>query len=303
MLRHDDYTKYLSTGPKLPGLTTREEQAWCQWYGAEGYEGAGAIVELGPWLGSLTTNLCRGLAQNPRARDRRKYVFTYDLFEWHAWCEAEAKGTEHEGQIPVGSCFMDYYARRHREYADALVIHKADLTTQRWHEGPIALILNDAVKTIEIGRNVFSQFVPSLTAGVGLIAHQDFLWPTEAFLFPFMYLVRDAFAVEYAVPNSCMIVFRCTRGLDLSRVALPACWADISESCCEEAFAWGHSVLTSVEPKMVELCRAVTLWRAGHKEAALRVSRDARLAEKCGNSLYDFQVDVLRSWGYPELLK
>jgi hypothetical protein len=58
-----------------------------------------------------------------------------------------------------------------------------------------------------------------------------------------------------------------------------------------------------VEPKFVELCRAVTLWRAGHKEAALRVSRDARLAEKCGNSLYDFQVDVLRSWGYPELLK
>ena len=53
---------------------------------------------------------------------------------------------------------------------------------------------------------------------------------------------------------------------------------------------------------MIDLGHAVTLWQGGFREEARRLVRDARLAVKNGSPMYDFQLDVLRTWGYGELL-
>ena len=53
---------------------------------------------------------------------------------------------------------------------------------------------------------------------------------------------------------------------------------------------------------MIDLGQAVTLWQGGFSDEATRRARDARLGLKNGGPMYDFQLDVLRSWGYGELL-
>ena len=46
-LRHEDFAAHLPRGEKRLGLTTKEEQAWCRWYGVEAYGGHGVVVEWG----------------------------------------------------------------------------------------------------------------------------------------------------------------------------------------------------------------------------------------------------------------
>src|SRR5689334_20065920 len=112
-LRHDGYRAHLRDGDKYLGLTTREEQAWCRWYGAEAYDGSGVLVEWGAWLGSLTTSYCEGLVRNPRLPRGRTVAYAYDLFRWEPWCEDEARGSAHAGRLTVGESFLDYFRERH----------------------------------------------------------------------------------------------------------------------------------------------------------------------------------------------
>ncbi len=302
-LRHEDFAAHLSDGPKRLGLTTKEEQAWCRWYGAEAYEGRGAIVEWGSWLGSLTTNYCEGLALNPRLPPAGKVAYAYDLFRWEPWCEEQVQGTEHAGRLTVGESFADYFTALHRPYARFLEVRAADLSSCGWDGGDIELVVNDAVKTPAIGDNVFRRFLPALLPEVGLLANQDYLWPTDAFLAVLMYQVREFFDFEFTLPDSCMVIFRCRRRLDPSVVCLPASLADIDPALVAEAFAWSRRVVSATPLEMIDLGHAVTLWQAGHREDAQRLARDRRLAEKTGSPMYDFQLDVLPQWGYGDLLK
>ena len=48
--------------------TSRQEQRYCQLFASKVFTGLGRIVEFGPWLGSLTKALGRGLAVNPRIK-------------------------------------------------------------------------------------------------------------------------------------------------------------------------------------------------------------------------------------------
>lgn len=217
-LRQDDFRAHRQSGPKRLGLTTPDEQAWCRWYGAEVYDGHGAIVEWGAWLGSLTTSYCEGLLANPRVSGAGKVAFAYDLFRWEPWCEDEVKGTEHAGRLTVGESFVDYFAALHAPYRHLLDARAANLEQAEWNGAPIRLIINDAVKTLPIGKGAFASFLPSLMPGDGLLANQDYLWPTDSFL-ALPYLLRDSFDFEYTVPDSCMVIFRCRQTPNLVRDA------------------------------------------------------------------------------------
>jgi hypothetical protein len=301
-LRHEDFAVHLPSGPKRLGLTTKEEQAWCRWYGAEAYDGRGVIVEWGAWLGSLTTSYCEGLALNPRLPADGKVAYAYDLFRWEPWCEEQVRDSEHAGRLAVGEPFADYFAALHRAYARFLEVRAADLSCCAWDGRAIELVVNDAVKTPAIGANVFRRFLPALLPEVGLLANQDYLWPTDAFLAVLMYQARDFFDWEYTLPDSCMVIFRCRRALDPAVVRLPASLAEIDPALFAEAFAWSRRVVRVTPLAMIDLGHAVTLWQAGHREPARRLVHDRRLGEKNGSPMYDFQLDALRQWGYGELL-
>jgi hypothetical protein len=158
------------------------------------------------------------------------------------------------------------------------------------------------VKTLPIGANVFRRFLPSLLPEVGLLANQDYLWPTDAFLALLMYQARDFFTFEFTLPDSCMVIFRCRRAFDPAVVDVPATLTEIDPVLLGEAFAWSRRTVEAVPPAMIDLGHAVTLWQGGFRDQALRLARDGRLGVKGGSPMYDFQLDVLRSWGYGDLL-
>lgn len=302
-LDHDAYVAHRQEGPKRLGLTTPDEQAWCRWYGAAAWSGRGAIVEWGAWLGSLTASYCEGLLANPHAASAVKVAHAYDLFRWEPWCEDEVRGTEHAGRLAIGASFADYFATLHAAYARLLEVHAADLTRETWDRAPIELILNDAVKTLPIGKGALASFLPSLLPGEGLLANQDYLWPTDSFLALPLYLLRDALTFEYTVADSCMVIFRCTRTPDVGVLAaLPDTLAEVDPQLLADAFAWSRRTVRASPVEMIDLGHAVTLWQAGHRAAAQRMVRDGGLASKRQSLMYDFQLDVLGQWGYGELL-
>ena len=128
LLERDGFRAYLAAGPKYVGATTIEEQAWCRWFGAEIYSGAGALVEFGPWLGSLTASYCEGLARNPRAAGRTKIAHVYDLFTWSRIFEEWSRGTPHAGRHAAGESFEAYFLALHAEYERFLTVVRADRT-------------------------------------------------------------------------------------------------------------------------------------------------------------------------------
>src|SRR2546430_16771342 len=69
---------------KLVGMTTRIEREFLENYARQTYSGAGEIVDLGSWLGSLTISLLEGLKKNPAAFTAAS-VHAYDLFAWEDW--------------------------------------------------------------------------------------------------------------------------------------------------------------------------------------------------------------------------
>ncbi len=301
-LDHTEFRDYISTSPEI-GATTPEERAWCQWYGHKVFSGRGAIVEWGPWLGSLTRAYGAGLKQNKDFIKLKGCAHVYDLFRWDDYCEAWVQNTEHAGRLEIGKSFTDYYKQLCADYIDYLEVYESDLTTQKWTQQPIELIINDAVKTCEIGVNVFREFMPHLLPGRGLVAHQDYLWPTDAFLQTFAYLARNAFSYEYTVPNSCMVVFRSRRHFEPQTVAAIQSLADFTPDLIEETFVWsGQTVrLNDRDPRLLDLCRAITYSKCDMQEEALRVAKDSKLREKRGCGLYDFMIDVLKTWGYAQL--
>src|SRR5687768_9256408 len=65
----------------LLGATTLEERAFCEWYARSAYRGAGAIVDLGSWLGSTTVPLARGMSRRPPGAATTR-IEAYDRFVW-----------------------------------------------------------------------------------------------------------------------------------------------------------------------------------------------------------------------------
>ena len=283
------------------GATSLEEQAWCRWYGEHGYTGAGAIVELGPWLGSLTASYAEGLARNPRIGNNGKFVDVYDLFVWADVFEGWAAGTEHAGRFTNNESFVDYFAAVHREHERFLTLHPADLSTQRWTGAPIECLINDAVKSVAIAENVFRQFIPAVMPG-GIVAHQDYLWSNNSFLSVFMYLARESFRLKRTIPNSTMVVFECVAPFDPAGLPPFPADAPFTRELIDAAFAWNHRLLDDIDPRLIDLGHVATLRDYGFPEVAKKLAAARRLELRTDSPAYDFQVDILRSWGYTDIL-
>lgn len=302
MLAPTAFLRYLSDGPKYLGATTIEEQAWCRWFAAETYTAAGAIVELGPWLGSLTASYCKGLRSNPRAAARRNIAYVYDLFEWSAIFEEWSHGTQHAGRFMPGDSFEEHFRELRRDDERFLTIIRADLASAAWIGSPIELLINDAAKSLRIADNIFRAFVPALIPGTSYIAHQDFLWSTDAYIQIFMFLARDSFVYEYAVPGSTMALFRNVRPFDPAVLHGYTVDGALDEALIADAFAWSRRTVTDVDPKLLRLCEAAVLRDFGYGDRGRTIVGDHGLARRQGNGLYDQQLDTLRVWGYTDLI-
>lgn len=301
-----DYAQLLTPGRwRLLGATSREEQAWCEWAGAERFRGEGCIVEFGPWLGSLTMPLMVGLLRNPRAGSRT--IHTYDLFRWEPGSNGWAKGTPFDRLYQPGDSFLPLYEQLVAPFRGAvdLHIHEGDLSRADWTGAPIELLINDAWKTMPLMSGTVQRFFPSLREGA-TVFHQDYLWCTESWIHVGMYRLRNWFAFERRLPNSSTVIFRMTKRVPPEVLAGFAGLADMEglrEDEVDAAFDWSLSFLEDPEARLVAKAgKGWLLHRMGLEEKARRVFAEIWASPDYAHPFYQNQERTLRDWGFGKLM-
>jgi predicted O-methyltransferase YrrM len=80
-------------------MISPEECKYYRWLGRF-FTGAGAVVELGPWLGCSTVHILAGLERSPGFRDRRLHVF--DDFVWRSsWMDRHLPARRASRDVPL----------------------------------------------------------------------------------------------------------------------------------------------------------------------------------------------------------
>ena len=275
--------------------TSHQEQRFCQLFAAKVFSGVGRVVEFGPWLGSLTKAVGRGLAANPRIEQGRAWVETYDRFQWDPFMEMWVAGSHLARQYGEGDLFVDEYRRQIQEVLAWVNVHVADLEQDGWAGGPIELLVNDAWKSVPIVRNTVAQFFPSLIPGTSHVIHQDYLWITESFIQVAMYRLREFFEFRSWIHEATMVVFRCVKELPDLQDFFPENYWELTSEEIDAAHQWNLSILPPVTHPCLNASKAWMLAQVGELEAARGIFREIESGWRSLETLYQFQKSVLRN--------
>jgi predicted O-methyltransferase YrrM len=166
----------------IPGMITDEEKKYYK-YLTRFYSGAGAVVELGPWLGASTHYLLEGLGRNPAFTGRKLFVF--DDFVWRpSWMDQYVPAGERlERHANFESLFrkcageeslsrMDVRRQKICDYDG-----NEELDPLHWQGGPIEQLYVDCGRTFEVNNAWFSKLYGSFIPDRTLVVMQDWrLW-------------------------------------------------------------------------------------------------------------------------------
>ncbi|MCB9920395.1 MAG: hypothetical protein H6832_18480 [Planctomycetes bacterium] len=151
---------------RVPAMLEKEERQYLQWVTSEKYEGWGAIVELGPWVGGSSAALAAGL----RAKGRDAIVHSLDCFQW---ARDYMERTLPEN-LPNGADFQHIFERETKEFSQWLCPQKVDLLDYEWKGGDIEILFVDAAKSWELLSAILRTFGPHIVPGKTRVIHQDF---------------------------------------------------------------------------------------------------------------------------------
>jgi hypothetical protein len=173
-----------SHGPAIscvsPSMLTDEERSYYQYVGRF-YEGSGAVVELGPWLGCSTRHLLHGLRANPRFAGGRLYVF--DAFVWHEYMAVYYDGPARPAAGESFRALFDRFTEDVAAHMEVTAVRIADepgnlhLPPLDWTRGPIEMCAIDCGRTLEVNEAWYAKLAPHFIPGRTLIMMQD--WGTH----------------------------------------------------------------------------------------------------------------------------
>lgn len=260
----------LSTSPSrnaqqaavLLGMTTGEEQGFLYRYARDEYSSAGAIVDLGCWLGSTTIPLTRGLEAG--GADRSWVVHAYDTFVWQAWMDRHAG--ELLGRFAAGESFLAEFEQRLGPLAARVRVEPGDLTVTRWNGGPIEFLLVDAMKSWELCRAITCEFLPSMRAGYGLVMHQDFKFWACPWIHLSTYRLRDCLVLDRDLRHSTSTVFRLLRNPDATRLASIVDASSFTVDEIDAAYAYWRAQLAGPLVYQLDCARLLVLAEVGAQD-------------------------------------
>jgi tetratricopeptide (TPR) repeat protein len=149
----------------VPAMLENEERQYLIWVTAVPFEGFGAVVDLGPWLGGSSVAMAHGL----RLRGKPGRVQSYDLFAWEpAYMSSLAT------DLRQGDDFQPLFRKVTAAYADRIDAQRMDLMQGSWNGGPIEILFVDAAKSWGLWREILRVFGPHLVPGRSRVVHQDF---------------------------------------------------------------------------------------------------------------------------------
>lgn len=193
-------------GSDVVGMIVEQECAWFRSYAAGIYSGAGAIVDLGCFVGLTTISLAQGLRANRTAKTAK--IHAYDRFLWEDWmkCWWETKG------LPppelVDNSFLPEFLKRTLPWKDQIIVHQEDLGVCPWDNGSIEFLLVDAMKSSDLAESITRKFFSFLIPGKSYVAHQDFAHFWTSWIHLLQFRLRDSFVVAADIAKSGTVVFR-----------------------------------------------------------------------------------------------
>lgn len=228
----------------LPGMTSQRERRAARDL-AQHVDGRGKIVDLGCWLGSLTASLVSGLKLNTN-RSKPKNVIAYDRFVWEpSYMEPLWSGSA--VGLNDGDDFLPWFRKIMDRWSQWIDARKVDLEKEAWTEGPISLLVVDAMKTPKLARQIMSAFYPSLLPN-GHVFHQDFCHSGRAWwIHVYHFLVRDKFMVTDNIPGSGTVVFRLMEPITPEEIAKVLATDVTSQELAEQAFEYALSIVDHVD--------------------------------------------------------
>lgn len=156
-----------SDASQIPSMTTPTERALYRDI-ATNYQGRGEVIEVGPWLGGTTEQICKGLQESCHSW-RLKVV---DRFVWTSAYERKA-----QLGLPDGADFAPILATNLHSFAPTLDLLRStvlELPSVDPAGGPIELLFVDAPKTWKTMAQLLRHYGPRLLPGSTLVL-QDFL--------------------------------------------------------------------------------------------------------------------------------
>jgi tetratricopeptide (TPR) repeat protein len=188
----------------LPGMTSEKERLTAREL-VRNLERDGQIVDLGCWLGSLSAALASGLKMSPRP-GKPERIIAYDKFEWvSSYMEHVWRGSQYG--LKDGDDFLPWFREITARWEDYIDVRKTDLETMNWTDGPIALLIVDAMKTPAVARHIIATFFGQLVPGA-YVFHQDFCHYHTWWIHLYHYRMRDKFRLVDTVEGSGTVVFQ-----------------------------------------------------------------------------------------------
>lgn len=220
---------------KLLGMTTVDEQAYYTRCARSIAGKEGGIVDLGCWLCSTAISLARGIAGK---KDQKVHAF--DRFTWEAWMDSCLPLVSCE--YHPGDCFLPEARRLIKPFAGCIELHQEDLTRYTWRQGPIKLLLVDAMKSWELARSIARSFYPFLGPG-SLLIHQDFKHHYTAWILILQYRLRDYFRFQHEVVNGCTVAFEATAAIPAEAIEAAVAFDAIPDEEVEAVIQYSRDLV------------------------------------------------------------
>jgi hypothetical protein len=199
-------SKHRASPTNVVGMVMDQERVWFRSYAADVYSGAGAIVDLGCFVGSTTISLAQGLLANRTARAAK--IHAYDRFLWDDFIKDWWKAKDLPSPDVVDNSFLPEFLKRTLPWKDQIIVHREDLSVAHWDDGPIEFLLVDAMKSSELAESIAHTFFSFLIPGKSYVAHQDFAHFFTSWIHLLQFRLQDSFVVAADIPNSGTVVFR-----------------------------------------------------------------------------------------------
>lgn len=197
----------LNPAHHVPTMLSPFECQLYYWLTRNGIGGAGAVVDLGCYVGGSTARLALGAAD--AGSDAR--IHAYDRFVFSR--RSKAQLSQDLGVAPPqGMDMLPMAQDLLTPWAGQIDWHKGDITELGYDPaiGPIAILVLDACKTPESSDVIIQQFLPHLKAGESIVCQQDYLQWNQFWLPAMMLLLEDFLQPVAFVPPTSMI-YRCIR--------------------------------------------------------------------------------------------
>lgn len=172
---------------KHPSMMSLVEREVLYGLASNYYEGKGAIIDAGVFLGASTRIFGKGVSVNAQKSEIigqfKKPIVTFEhgqlgkgmmgFFERH--------GVDTTDLIE-GTSFVPLLRKMIKDVRPMIDLRVGDILKQKWDKTPIEILFLDVVKSAEINQFVFENFFPRLIPGKSIVIQQDYFIDRLPFL-------------------------------------------------------------------------------------------------------------------------